>query len=426
MAEKRAGLTANWSDVWLLDGVRTPFADYNGTLAAVSPTDLGIKAAREVFARSGVSPQDVGAVITGSMAQASFDTYCLPRHVGLYSDVPIEVPAHMVQRVCGTGLEVLMQAADCVSHKAIDLTLCVGAESMSRNPVASYTMRGFRMGGVDFKDFLWEALRDPAADVTMGDTAENLARQYQITRPEVDAFAVQSFERAIAAQKSGFLAGEIAPLKSETFEREGLQPRGLKLKGAKELAVDTHVRPSPLEALAAIRPAFGGVQTGGNSSAIVDGAAAALVASADYAAKSYAAKSGKRPLARIVAGATVGVPPDVMGIGPVPAIKAVLARAGLKLADIDRFEINEAFGAQVMACARELGLDEGKLNVNGGAIAIGHPLGATGVRLAITLARELKRGHLRYGIASACIGGGQGIALLIQNPDAASANPRTN
>jgi acetyl-CoA C-acetyltransferase len=331
-----------------------------------------------------------------------------------------------VQRVCGTGLEVLMQAADCVSHKAIDLTLCVGAESMSRNPVASYTMRGFRMGGVDFKDFLWEALRDPAADVTMGDTAENLARQYQITRPEVDAFAVQSFERAIAAQKSGFLAGEIAPLKSETFEREGLQPRGLKLKGAKELAVDTHVRPSPLEALAAIRPAFGGVQTGGNSSAIVDGAAAALVASADYAAKSYAAKSGKRPLARIVAGATVGVPPDVMGIGPVPAIKAVLARAGLKLADIDRFEINEAFGAQVMACARELGLDEGKLNVNGGAIAIGHPLGATGVRLAITLARELKRGHLRYGIASACIGGGQGIALLIQNPDAASANPRTN
>jgi acetyl-CoA C-acetyltransferase len=426
MAEKRAGLTASWSDVWLLDGVRTPFADYNGALAAVSPTDLGIKAAREVFARSGVSPQDVGAVITGSMAQASFDTYCLPRHVGLYSDVPIEVPAHMVQRVCGTGLEVLMQAADCVTHKAIDLALCVGAESMSRNPVASYTMRGFRMGGVDFKDFLWEALRDPAADVTMGDTAENLARQYQITRPEVDAFAVQSFERAIAAQKSGFLAGEIAPLKSETFEREGLQPRGLKLKGAKELAVDTHVRSSPLEALAAIRPAFGGVQTGGNSSAIVDGAAAALVASADYAAKSYAAKSGKRPLARIVAGATVGVPPDVMGIGPVPAIKAVLARAGLKLADIDRFEINEAFGAQVMACARELGLEEGKLNVNGGAIAIGHPLGATGVRLAITLARELKRGQLRYGIASACIGGGQGIALLIENPDAASANPRTN
>jgi acetyl-CoA C-acetyltransferase len=416
MASKNAGLTASWSDIWLLDGVRTPFADYSGALATVSPTDLGIKAAREVFARSGAPPQDVGAVITGSMAQASFDTFCLPRHIGLYSEVPIEVPAHMVQRVCGTGIEVLMQAADCITNKEIDLTLCVGTESMSRNPVASYTMRGFRMGSVDFKDFLWEALRDPAADVTMGDTAENLARQYQITRPEVDAFAARSFERALAAQQSGFLAGEIAPIKSEAFERKGFQARGLKLKGAKELAADTHVRPSPLEALAAIRPAFGGVQTGGNSSAIVDGAAAALVASSDYVGK-----AGKPALARIVAGATVGVPPDVMGIGPVPAIKAVLARAGLRLSDIDRFEINEAFGAQVMACARELGLDEGKLNVNGGAIAIGHPLGATGVRLAITLARELKRAQLRYGIASACIGGGQGIALLIENPDAATA-----
>jgi acetyl-CoA C-acetyltransferase len=408
MTSKTAGLSASWSDVWLLDGVRTPFADYNGALAQVSPTDLGIKVAREAFARSGVSPQDVGAVITGSMAQASFDTYCLPRHIGLYSGVPIEVPAHMVQRVCGTGLEVLMQAADVVTHKAIGLTLCVGAESMSRNPIASYTMRGFRMGSVDFKDFLWEALRDPAADVTMGDTAENLARTYQITRPEVDAYAARSFERALAAQKSGFLAGEIAPVKSETFEREGFHPRKLKLNGVDELGADTHVRPSPLETLAAIRPAFGGVQTGGNSSAIVDGAAAALVASSDYAKRRSA-------LARILAGATVGVRPDIMGIGPVPAIKAVLERAGLKLSDIDRFEINEAFGAQVMACARELGIDETKLNVNGGAIAIGHPLGATGVRLALTLARELKRAQLRYGIASACIGGGQGIALLIEN-----------
>ena len=416
MASRNAALTASWSDVWLLDGIRTPFADYNGVLASVSPTDLGIKAAREVFARSGVRPADVGAVITGSMAQASFDTYCLPRHIGLYSGVPIEVPAHMVQRVCGTGIEVLMQAADFIAHRDVDLTLCVGAESMSRNPVASYGMRGFRMGGVDFKDFLLEALRDPAADVTMGDTAENLARQYQITRPQVDAFAAQSFGRAVAAQTSGFLAGEIAAVASETFEQPGFEPRALKLRGAKELAADTHVRPSPVETLAAIRPSFGGVQTGGNSSAIVDGAAAVLVASSGYVEK-----SGKAALARIVAGATVGVPPDVMGIGPVPAIKAVLARAGLKLSDIDRFEINEAFGAQVMACARELGIDEARLNVNGGAIAIGHPLGATGVRLALTLARELRRARLRYGIASACIGGGQGIALLVENPDAAHA-----
>src|SRR3989304_828534 len=188
------------------------------------------------------------------------------------------------------------------------------------------------------------------------------------------------------------------------------------MRGEKELSVDTHVRPSPVEALAKIRAAFGGVQTGGNSSAGVDGAAAALVSSS-----AYAKKQGKQPLARIAAGVTIGVPPEVMGIGPVRAIKALLERTCLKLSEIDRFEINEAFGAQVMACARELGIDENKLNVNGGAIAIGHPLGASGVRLSITLARELRRANLRYGIASACIGGGQGIALLIENPDAALA-----
>jgi acetyl-CoA C-acetyltransferase len=414
------GIGATFSDAHLLDGVRTPFADYNGALANASPIDLGIKAARAALARANVPPSDIGTVIAGSMAQASFDAFMLPRHIGLYAGVPVEVPAHQVQRVCGTGIEVLMQAADAVTLGRADVALCVGTESMSRNPIAAYTHRGgFRLGQVEFKDFLWEALLDPAAGATMGDTAENLARQYQITRPEVDAYAARSFARALAAQDDGFLAGEIAPVKSETFEAAGLKPRGIRLKGdAKELAADTHVRPSPVESLAKIKPAFGGVQTGGNSSAIVDGAAAILVASADYCRR-----NGKTPLARLVAGAAVGVPPDIMGIGPVPAIRAVLARAGLALTDIDRFEINEAFGAQVMACARELGLDEDKLNVNGGAIAIGHPLGATGVRLALTLARELRRAGLRYGIASACIGGGQGIALLIENPAAPAASP---
>ena len=407
-------LTASWQDVWLLDGVRTPFVDYNGALAQISPIDLGIKAARAVFARSGASPEDVGTVITGNMAQASFDAYLLPRHIGLYAGVPIETPAHMVQRVCGTGIEVLMQAADAVRHKDVDLALCVGTEFMSRNPVASYTSRGgFRMGQVEFKDFLWEALADGSCDVTMGTTAENLARQYQITRAEVDAYAVRSFERAMVAQTSGFLAGEITPVTTEEFGREGYNSRGIRLsRDAKAVDHDTHVRPSSVEQLAKIRPAFGGVQTGGNSSAIVDGAAAALVASAGYTEK-----QGKEPLARLVAGASVGVPPEIMGIGPVPAIQAAVEKAGLTLADIDRFEINEAFGAQVMACSRALNLDEDKLNVNGGAIAIGHPLGATGVRLSVTLARELKRSGLRYGVASACIGGGQGIALIIENPE---------
>jgi len=222
----------------------------------------------------------------------------------------------------------------------------------------------------------------------------------------------------VKAKESGFLAGEIAAMKTEEFTREGYNARGIKLsRDTKELDHDTHIRPSTTEQLAKIRPAFGGVQTGGNSSAIVDGAAAALAASGDYVEK-----HGKAPLGRLVTGAAAGVPPEIMGIGPVPAIQAVVERAGLTLADIDRFEINEAFGAQVMACSRALGLDEDKLNVNGGAIAIGHPLGATGVRLSVTLARELKRSGLRYGIASACIGGGQGIALLIENPDAMRKN----
>ena len=408
------GLGAAWSDAWLLEGVRTPFADYTGAFSDVSPIDLGIKAARAVLERAGVPPEAVGTVIAGSVAQASFDAYMLPRHIGLYAGVPFEVPAHLVQRVCGTGIEALMQGADSVTHRGIDVALCVGAESMSRNPIAGFTHRnGFRMGQVEIKDFLWEALLDPAAGVTMGGTAENLARQYQITRPEVDAFAARSFDRALAAQASGFLDGEIVAVSSEVFELEGYQSRKIRLdRKIDAVRADTHVRPSPIAALEKIRPAFGGVQTAGNSSAVVDGAAAGLVCSG-----SYAAAQGKEPLARLVAGVAIGCPPEIMGIGPVPAIRAVLSRTGFLLTDIDRFEINEAFGAQVMACARELGLDEERLNVNGGAIAIGHPLAATGIRLAVTLARELRRAGLRRGIASACIGGGQGIALLIENPE---------
>ena len=409
-AGQSRAVTAAWDDAWLLEGKRTPFADYNGPLAAVSPIDLGIKAARAAIAQAEVAPSAIGTVIAGNMAQASFDAYMLPRHIGLYAGVPTETPAHLVQRVCGTGIEVLTQAADAVSHRGVDLALCVGTESMSRNPVASYTSRGgFRMGQVEFKDFLWEALLDPACDATMGGTAENLARQYQITRPEVDEYAHRSFARAVAAQASGFLAGEIAPVETETFALDGYHSRGISLdRKAPPVVADTHVRPSPVEALAKIRPAFGGVQTGGNSSAVVDGAAAGIVC-----AGAWARAEGRTPLARIVAAAAVGCPPEIMGIGPAPAIRALLDRTGLTLADIDLVEINEAFGAQVMACARELGLDEDRLNVNGGAIAIGHPLGATGLRLALTLARALRRAGLRRGIASACIGGGQGIAMLI-------------
>jgi acetyl-CoA C-acetyltransferase len=398
----------------MMPGCWTACARRSPTTTARSPTDLGIKAARAVLDRAGVPADDVGTVITGNMTQSSFDTYMLPRHVGLYAGVPIEVPAHMVQRVCGTGIETLMQGADAVTHRDAGLALCVGTESMSRNPVAAYTHRGgFRLGQVEFKDFLWESLLDPAPDRTMGGTAEELARRYQITRREVDAFAARSFERALAARD--FLAGEIVPVGSETFSRAGYADRAIALpRQVGSVTGDTHVRPSPIEALAALRPAFGGVQTAGNSSGMVDGAAAGLVCSGGYASH-----AGATPLARLVAGVAVGCPPEIMGIGPVPAIRALLERVGLRLDAIDRIEINEAFAAQVMACARELGLDEAKLNVNGGAIAIGHPLAATGVRLSVTVARELRRAGLRYGIASACIGGGQGIALLLENPAAA-------
>ncbi len=412
MSSRPRALLSRYDDVFLVDGVRTPFVEYNTALGLVSPTDLGIKAARELFRRSGLPPADVDIVVAGNMAQASFDAYVLPRHIGLYSGVPIEVPAHLVQRVCGTGIEAILQAADNIKLAKADLALVVGTESMSRNPIAAYTHRsGFRMGEVEFKDFLWEALLDPCPNQTMGGTAEKLAKQYAITRGDVDQFAAESFARAIAAQKSCFLTGEIAPLTSEVFELDGYSSRGIRLpRGVEKLGEDTHIRPSPLEVLSKLKPAFGGVQTGGNSSGIVDGAAAVLVASG-----TCVKRHKKDPLARVVAGAVVGVPPEIMGIAPVPAIQALLDLAGLSLPQIDRFEINEAFGAQVLACQRELGLDRDKLNVNGGAIAIGHPLGATGVRLAITLARELKRSNARYGVASACIGGGQGIALLVEN-----------
>jgi acetyl-CoA C-acetyltransferase len=411
MSSHPKALLSRYDDVFLLDGVRTPFAEYNTALGLVSPTDLGIKAAREIFRRTSVPPADVDIVVAGNMAQASFDAYLLPRHIALYSGVPVEVPAHLVQRVCGTGIEAILQAADNIKLAKANLALVVGTESMSRNPIAAYTHRGgFRMGDEQFKDFLWEALLDPCPNETMGGTAENLAKQYAITRGDVDEFAAESFGRAIAAQNSCFLSGEIAPLTSEVFELASYKPRGIRLRGVERLSQDTHIRPSPLEVLSKLKPAFGGVQTGGNSSGIVDGAAAALVASSEYL------KQHKRDtLARVVAGTVVGVRPEIMGIAPVPAIRALLELTGMRLGEIDRFEINEAFGAQVLACQRELGLERNKLNVNGGAIAIGHPLGATGVRLAVTLARELKRSNGRYGVASACIGGGQGIALLIEN-----------
>lgn len=402
-----------FAHAWLLDGVRTPMVDYCGAFGDISPTDMGIKVARAVIERAGVAASDVDSVITGSMAQADFDAYMLPRHIGLYAGVPLSTPAILVQRICGTGFELLRQAADQIALGYADLALVVGAESMTRNPIAAYNHRtGFKLGApVGFKDFLMEALIDTAVPVTMIETAENLARLYGISRDDVDRYACRSFELALKAQADGFLAGEIVPVQSETFALAGYHPRGIRLpRKVAQVEQDTHPRPSPVDALAQLRTVYeGGVQTAGNSSALVDGAAGALVAS-----DAYVQRHALKPLARLVGAAAVGVAPEIMGIGPAPAIRALLERCGLSLNDIDLFEINEAQGAQTIAVERELGLDRNQLNVNGGAIALGHPLAATGLRLTITLARELRRRGLRYGVASACVGGGQGMALLVE------------
>jgi acetyl-CoA C-acetyltransferase len=405
----------------MLDGVRTPMVDYCGALGHISPTDLGIKAARAALERSSVSGDDIGSVIAGNMAPGDFDQFFLPRHIGLYAGVPVEVPALMAQRICGTGFELFRQAGEQIQGGACEAALVVGTESMTRNPIAAFEHRsGFKLGApVGFKDYMWEALKDPAAGINMIQTAENLAKQYGITREQVDEFASSSFAKAVAAQQSGFHAGEIVPVITEKFELKGYKSRGIRLQGkTQEVAQDSHARISPVEVLAKLKPVYdGGVQTGGNSAALVDAAAAAIVASGNYM-KTWTQTQGKKPLARVVACAVVGVPPEIMGIGPAPAIRLLLERTGLTLDQIGRFEINEAQGAQTLAVGRELGLDLSRLNVNGGAIALGHPLATTGVRLTLTLARELKRSGLRWGVASACIGGGQGIALLLENPEA--------
>ena len=341
------GFFQSFDDIVMLGGVRTPMVDYCGALGHVSPTDLGIKAARESLRRAGLAGTDIGSVLTGNMAPGDFDQFVLPRHVGIYAGVPIEVPALMAQRICGTGFELFRQAGEQIQAGLTETALVVGTESMTRNPIAAFDHRtGFKLGApVGFKDFMWEALKDPAPGINMIQTAENLAKKYGIAREDVDAFASSSFAKAVAAQESGFHAGEIVPVVSETFEAEGYRPRGIRLQGkVTEVSQDTHPRPSPVEVLAKLKPVYeGGVQTGGNSSALVDAAAACVVTSG-----AYARSRGLQPMARVVAASVVGVPPEIMGIGPAPAIRLLLERSGLKLSDIARLEINEAQGAQTL------------------------------------------------------------------------------
>ena len=408
---KRIGQYSAFADVAIFEAVRTPWVDLGGALSQVSPIDLGIKVGREVLGRAGIDPLAVDSVLAGSMAQASFDAYLLPRHIGLYSGVAQSVPALGVQRICATGFELLRQGAEQLRDEA-QLVLCVASESMSRNPIAAYTHRdGFRLGGaVQFKDFLWEALYDPAPGLDMIATADNLARRYGLSRDAVDRYACDSHQRALQAQRDGAWVDEIVTVDNEVFALDGYQPRGISLaRRASAVSEDSHPRSTTLAALARLRAVHpDGVQTAGNSCAVVDGAAAALVGRASACTRPA--------LARLLASAVVGVAPEFMGIGPAPAIRLLLQRSGLNLSDIGRVEINEAQAAQVLAVVQELELDSTRLNVQGGSLGLGHPLAATGLRLVMTLARQLREYNLRYGIAAACVGGGQGMALLIENP----------
>lgn len=411
---KEKGIGILFDDIFLVNGARTPFGKYCGTLANVSPTDLGIFASRAALIKSGVAATEIDQAIIANIGQASGDAYFLPRHIALFAGLPTTVPSLMVQRICASGFETLITAAEQITLGKAATVLCCGTENMSLAPTVSFGNRmGYLLGRPVFKDMLWEALDDTAAGYPMGFTAENVAKKHQLTRQQCDEFAHSSFTRAVNAKNNDVFKEEITPINSTVFEAEGLKPRKVKLPGGvKDFVSDEQIRETTLESLGKLGTVFSevGVLTAGNCSGIVDGSGAAVVAD-----KKSITEKKLKPIAKIVGAATCGIDPKLMGLGPVPAIKLLLELTGLKIEDIGLFEINEAFSAQVIGCEIELGLDRTKLNVNGGAIAIGHPLAASGLRLSLTLIREMNLRKIKYGIASACIGGGQGTAILFEN-----------
>lgn len=414
--DKKKGFGITYDNIYLVNGARTPFGKLCGTLGQVSPTDLGIYATKAAIEKSGIKGEDIDQVMYANIGQSSADSYFLPRHIGLFSGIPEGIPAVMLQRICGSGFETIIAGAEQISLGKAQTTLCGGTENMTLSPTVSFGNRmGYPLGKIDFKDMLWEALNDTAA-VPMGCTAENVAVKHGITKNDANEFAKLSIDRYIAAQKRGFFDGEVVKMNSAEFAIEGLVSRKVRLpKHAVDFCTDENVRPADLEAMSKLPSVFAkdGVQTAANSSGIVDGAASVVVAHGDFVKE-----RGLKPLSRVVASATSALDPRVMGLGPVPAIRLVLEMAGLTLADIGLIEINEAFAAQFIGCEKELGLNRDICNVNGGAIALGHPLAATGTRLSLTISREMQARGVKYGIASACIGGGQGTAILFENPNA--------
>ena len=388
-------------DVVIIDGARTAFGTFGGALRDVSATDLGVVAAKGALERAKVEPGRIDQVIFGNVLQTSGDAVYFARHIGLKAGVPKEAPALTVNRLCGSGLQAILLAAQEIRLGQAEFVLAGGAENMSMAP---HQIRGARwgipLGEQKLEDYLWVALVDSYNGLGMANTAENLGRKYGITRAQADEFAYRSHMLAAKAREACRFSEEIVPVEAKAK------------KGTLTIDKDEHIRPdtSP-ESLARLVARFeeGGTVTPGNASGINDGAAAVVVASADAAQR-----AGLTPIARIVAGGVCGVDPDIMGIGPAPSSRQALERAGLRVQDMDLVEINEAFATQYLAVEKDLGLDRERTNVNGGAIALGHPLGASGARLALTLAFELRKREKRYGLASLCIGGGQGIAAVIE------------
>ncbi len=393
------------TDIAIISGARTPMGRYGGKLKDFTAMELAAVASKEAIRRAGVDAKEFDHAVFGNAQQTSGDSLYGARHVALKAGLPIEVPALTVNRLCGSGVQSIVNAAQMIQLGEAGMVLAGGMESMSQAP---HVVRGARwglgLGEGKLEDSLMVALLDTHCGLYMANTAELYAEQQGITREMMDEFSLQSQQKAGAAQKACRLQEEITHVALKN--RKG-EPTG------EMFEKDDHLRPeTTMEVLAKLKPAFGknGTVTAGNASGIVDGGAAVVLTTL-----AQAEKRGLRPMGRIVSWGIAGVDPKIMGSGPVPASRAALKKAGLKLEDMDLIEVNEAFAGQYLAVEKELGLDRNKVNVNGGAIALGHPLGATGTRLVITLLHELRRRKAKYGLATACIGGGQGIAMIVEN-----------
>lgn len=389
-------------NVYIIDGARTAFTAFGGSFTTMDAVQLGTKTAIEALKRSNVLPEQIDHVIYGGVIATGANSAYLARHIGLYAGVPKEIPALTLNRLCGSGMQSVVSAAQMIQLGEGEVVLAGGAENMSQAPYSNFEQRftTAKMGNFQFVDMLQATLTDQYTGSGMGLTAEKLAEQYTISREEQDEFAILSNNRAAAAREQGKFAKEIVPVVVSTRKGELIIDR------------DEHIKEgNTLENLAKLRPAFkkDGTVTAANASGINDGAASVIVASEDFVNS-----NDSKPIARIVSWGIYGVDPTVMGIGPAPAIRQALERANLTIEDIDLFEINEAFAAQYIAVEKELGLDREKTNVNGGAIALGHPVGASGTRIILSAAYELQRRNGKYAVASLCIGGGQGIALIIE------------